>query len=148
LVKEDNIHIKIELCKDEVSRELKVITCFDPDAPNFCKDEDGYFWCPTIEERDFLNEAFEFIPAQNQIKSHPLEKKEERFVAPMPVEPKPQVNADISPEIKPPETREEKVMFEPQAPFNKEHIKPWEKPSPIEKNDWKKPADQPPLEKN
>lgn len=146
MVKEDNIHIKIELCKDETSGELKLTTYFDPNAPNFSKDEEGYVWRPTIEERDFFNEAFEFIPNEDQIMGHPLEKREERVVAPTPVEPKPQVNVEYRrPETMPPERRE--VMPETQTPINKESKKPWERFSPFEKKDWKKSTDLPPLEK-
>jgi len=146
LVKEDNIHIRIELCKDQISGKFNLTTYFDPNAPNFCKDEEGYFWCPTIEEKNFLNEAFEFIPNKDHIMGHPLEKIEEKVVAPRPVETKPQVNVEYRrPEIKPPERRE--VMPEPQTPVNKEYKKPWEKSSPFEKKDWKKSTDLPPLEK-
>ena len=122
------------------------MTYFDHNAPNFSKDEEGYFWCPTIEERDFFKKAFEFIPNKDQIASHHLEKREERVVAPRPVETKPQVNVEYRrPEIKPPERRE--FMPEPQTPVNKEYKKPWEKSSPFEKKDWKKSTDLPPLEK-
>ena len=141
MVKEDNIHIRIELRKDEISGKLKLMTYFDHNAPNFSKDEEGYFWCPTIEERDFFKKAFEFIPNKDQIMGHPLEKREERVVAPRPVETKPQVNV----EYRRPERRE--VMPEPQTPVVKEYKKPWEKLSPFEKKDWKKSTALPPLEK-
>ncbi len=146
MAKEDNIHIRIELCKDEITGKFNLMTYFDPSAPNFCKDEEGYIWYPTTEERAFLNEAFEFIPNKNQIPSNPLEKREENFVAPRPVETKPQVNVEYrQPEIKPQERRE--AIPEPQAPVVKEHKKPWEKYSPFEKKDWKKSSNLPPLEK-
>jgi hypothetical protein len=146
LVKEDNIHIRIELCKDEISGNLKLMTYFDHNAPNFSKDEEGYIWHPTIEERDFFNEAFEFILNKDYVMSHPLEKREEKVVAPTPVESKPQVNVEYRrPEIMPPERRE--VMPEPQTPVSKEYKKSWDESSPFEKNDWKNSADQPPLEK-
>lgn len=122
------------------------MTYFDPNAPNFCKDEEGYFWCPTLEERDFLNEAFEVIPNKDQIASYPLEKREEKVVVPRPVETKPQVDVEHRrPEIKPQERRE--VMPEPQTPVVREYKKQWEESSPFEKKDWKNSADQPPLEK-
>jgi len=37
------------------------MTRFDPNAPNFIKDENGFSWSPTREEREFLNEAFDMI---------------------------------------------------------------------------------------
>jgi len=122
------------------------MTYFDHNAPNFSKDEEGYVWRPTIEERDFFNEAFEFIPNKDRIASHPLEKREEKVVAPRLVETKSQVNVEYRrPETRPPERRE--VMPELQTPVNKEYKKPWERLSPFEKKDWKKSTDLPPLEK-
>ena len=59
--KDENIHIRLEISKDPTSRELTILTRFDPDAPNFTKDENGFNWWPTPEEREFLNEAFDMI---------------------------------------------------------------------------------------
>jgi len=118
LAKENNIHIRIEICKDETSGELKLMTYFDTSAPNFWKDEEGYFWNPTIEERDFLNEAFEFMPSQNQVLGSPMERREEKFAAP-----------------------------KPQVTVTKEFKKSWEKPPSLEKKDLKKPVDKPVMEK-
>jgi len=59
--KNENIHIKLEIGRDPNSGQLNILTKFDPSAPNFTKDETGYSWSPTKEEREFLNEAFEMI---------------------------------------------------------------------------------------
>jgi len=59
--KDDKIHIKLEISKDPSSGEVNLITRFDTNAPNFVKDENGFRWYPTPEERDFLNEAFDMI---------------------------------------------------------------------------------------
>ncbi len=59
--KNENIYIKIEIRKDPVTGQLNLITNFDPNAPNFIKDENGFKWAPTPEERDFINEAFEML---------------------------------------------------------------------------------------
>lgn len=59
--KNENIHIKIEISKDSITGCLNLITRFDPNAPNFFKDESGFNWAPTVEERAFLNEAFEML---------------------------------------------------------------------------------------
>ena len=56
----DKIHIKLELCKDK-SSGLTIITHFNPDAPNFIKEGEGYYWMPTEKERALLNEAFDLI---------------------------------------------------------------------------------------
>jgi len=57
----ENIHIKLEIARDPTTGNLSLMTKFDPNAPNFTKDENGFSWTPTKEERDFLNEAFEMI---------------------------------------------------------------------------------------
>jgi len=59
--KNENIHIRLEINKDPTSGDLNLMTRFDPNAPNFTKDENGFNWYPTQEEREFLNEAFEMI---------------------------------------------------------------------------------------
>jgi len=59
--KNEKIHIRLEISRDPTSGELTILTRFDPNAPNFTKDENGFNWCPTSEEREFLNEAFDMI---------------------------------------------------------------------------------------
>ena len=53
-----NIHIKLEISKDPHTGSLNLLTRFNPNAPNFARDEEGFSWSPTPEERAFLNEAF------------------------------------------------------------------------------------------
>jgi hypothetical protein len=59
--KDENIHIRLEINKDPMTGELNLMTRFDQNAPNFIKEENGFTWRPTAEERDFLNEAFDMI---------------------------------------------------------------------------------------
>jgi len=59
--KNENIFIKIEICKDPITGQLNLVTRFDTTAPNFIKDETGFSWSPTPQERAFLDEAFEMI---------------------------------------------------------------------------------------
>jgi hypothetical protein len=59
--KNENIHIKLEISRDPNTGGLNLMTRFDQNAPNFIKDENGFSWSPTKEEREFLNEAFELI---------------------------------------------------------------------------------------
>jgi hypothetical protein len=59
--KNENIHIRIEISKDPMTGHLNLMTRFDPSAPNFVKDENGFSWVPTPEERAFLDEAFEML---------------------------------------------------------------------------------------
>ena len=59
--KNENIHIRIEISKDPITKRLNLVTSFDPNAPNFKRDETGFQWIPTDEEMAFINEAFEII---------------------------------------------------------------------------------------
>ncbi len=59
--KDENIHIKLEICRNPASGKLGLIARFDPNSPNFSKEENGFSWSPTTDEREFLNEAFEMI---------------------------------------------------------------------------------------
>ncbi len=59
--KNENIHIKLEINRDPNTGHLNLMTRFDPNAPNFVKDENGFSWLPTKEEREFLNEAFDLV---------------------------------------------------------------------------------------
>lgn len=59
--KNENIHIRIEISKDPITGHLNLMTRFDTNAPNFVKDESGFSWAPTPEERAFLDEAFEML---------------------------------------------------------------------------------------
>lgn len=119
--KDDKIHIRLEICKDKNSDELTIMTHFDSNAPNFTKDKDGYFWMPTLEERNFINEAFELISTTN-IKNLSPEK----------------------PMVKP---LEEEKLAAAKPQFNVEDKKPEVIRSPFESKVEKKPADLPPLKK-
>jgi hypothetical protein len=59
--RDQNIHIKLEISKDPNTGALTLMTKFDPNAPNFIKDDNGFSWSPTPEEREFLNEAFDIL---------------------------------------------------------------------------------------
>lgn len=60
-MKNENIHIKLEISRNPSTGKLSLLAKFDQNAPNFAKEEDGFSWAPTSEERAFLNEAFEMI---------------------------------------------------------------------------------------
>ena len=59
--KDEKIYIRLEINKDPSSGELNLMTRFNSSAPNFVKDDNGFSWSPTPEERAFLNEAFDMI---------------------------------------------------------------------------------------
>jgi hypothetical protein len=61
MTKNENIHIRLEISKDPNTGAINLVTRFDTNAPNFTKDENGFRWFPTDEERDFLNEVFDMI---------------------------------------------------------------------------------------
>jgi len=59
--KNKKIHIRLEINKDPMTGQLTLLTRFDPNAPNFLREENGFSWYPTQEEREFLNEAFNMV---------------------------------------------------------------------------------------
>jgi len=65
MVKNNNINIRIEVCKNSFSGKLSIKAHFDSNAPNVSMDKDGYVWTPTLEEKEFINEAFQLIPVDN-----------------------------------------------------------------------------------
>ena len=72
--KNENIHVKLQIGKDENSGELTLNIRFDKDTPNFFTDKDVISWCPTIEEINFVNEAFEMMSKR---KSHKQKKTDD-----------------------------------------------------------------------
>jgi len=56
--KPENIYVSLQLNKDDTSGELLLNIQFDQNAPNFFNDKNNVSWCPTIEELDFVSEAF------------------------------------------------------------------------------------------
>ena len=155
MTKKDKIHIKIELWKDEKSNELSLMTYFDSNAPNFSKDEEGYYWMPTVEEKDFLNEAFELMPTQGSISPIPHKTVTEPPKEKEDLEPKLETDTEIKKEediehkeqeLEPTiEVSTPEPMPEPEI---KEERKPWKLPSPFEKKTEteEKPVDMPPTE--
>ena len=67
--KNENIHVKLQIEKDRNSGKLTLNVHFDKDTPNFYTDKNVLSWCPTIEEIDFVNEAFEMISKCKSFKS-------------------------------------------------------------------------------
>ena len=74
--KHNKIFIKIQLEKNEETGKLLLKTRFDPEAPNFFQDKNEISWCPTHEEIQFIDEAFELMP-QNKEATHGQQNKTE-----------------------------------------------------------------------
>jgi hypothetical protein len=132
MAKDDKIHIKLEICRDEASNKLMIMTHFDNNAPNFFKDNDGYFWMPTMEEKNLINEAFELMPASSMTPTPPKST------------PKPPEKQEIPPpeEVKP---------EEPPMPDKKEETPPLEKTSEsdaFEVTDEEPKTENPPADSN
>lgn len=59
--KPENIYVSLQLIKDETSGSLALNIQFDPEAPNFSATQKSVSWCPTLEELDFISEAFGIV---------------------------------------------------------------------------------------
>ena len=83
MAKDDEIKITLEVCRDKTSGKLSIMAHFNSNAPNVFQDKDGYSWIPTVEEKDFISEAFELMPIDTSYSAHrktipkPEENKEE-----------------------------------------------------------------------
>ena len=64
MTEDDKVSIKLEVLRDVSTGKLKIMAHFDIKASNVFIDKNEYVWMPTIEERDLLNEAFQFIPEE------------------------------------------------------------------------------------
>ena len=62
MTEDDKINIKLEVCRDKTSGKLSITAHFNSNAPNVFKDKDSYFWIPTTDEKDLINEAFQLMP--------------------------------------------------------------------------------------
>lgn len=101
--KNENIYVKLQIEKDGDSGKLTLNVHFDKDTANFHTDKNVLSWCPTIEEIDFVNEAFEMISkckslkhekkvnedkvdthVEKKTKDHSKASNEEKAVAPKP----------------------------------------------------------------
>jgi hypothetical protein len=120
MVRDDKINIKIEVCRDKTSGKLSIMARFNENAPNIFQEKGDYFWIPTPEEKDFLNEAFALVPLDtSHINSNITTPKlgEEREVK---VEPElePEI-PDEKPEVPPLEKTEKPSIFEEPTLDNK-----------------------------
>jgi len=73
MVKDDKINLKLEVLKDKNSGQLLLMAHFNQNAPNVFKENENMLWMPTVEEKDFINEAFKLIP-EGSTSSPPKEK--------------------------------------------------------------------------
>lgn len=65
--KDNKINLKLEVFKDKDSGKLSLMAHFDKSAPNVYKEKDNFYWVPTVEEKDFLYEAFKMMPEGSTI---------------------------------------------------------------------------------
>lgn len=56
--KPEKIYVSLQLDKDVITGDVVLNIQFDRDAPNFFNNKNTISWCPTIEELDFVSEAF------------------------------------------------------------------------------------------
>lgn len=93
MTKDDKIKIKIEVCRDQTSGKLSIMAHFNSNAPNVHQDKDGYVWVPTVEEKDFIAEAFELMPVGGSITSH--DKPSPKLEEPKDVKLSPKIEEEI-----------------------------------------------------
>jgi len=62
MLENKSVNIKLELDRDN-NGKMRIVAHFNSKSPNIFIDKNEYVWMPTIEEKDLINEAFEFIPS-------------------------------------------------------------------------------------
>ncbi len=67
MTKDDKINLKLEVFKDKNSGKLLLMAHFDKSAPNIYKEKENFLWVPTVEEKDFLYEAFRMMPEGSNV---------------------------------------------------------------------------------
>jgi len=158
MTKENKINMKLEVCKDKTSGKLSITAHFSSNAPNIIQNKDDFFWIPTSEEKDLLNEAFEMFPVDGGIvtksSSTPeMDDKKHEEPAPEPVmeeEIKPMAETQPMPEENKPEDLP--PLEEPNEPsvfeVTDENITSDDLEKHIDKKieEIKKPAEEPPVE--
>lgn len=77
--KSENIYVSLQLEKDHTSGEMTLSIQFDRNAPNFFTDKNTVSWNPTIEELDFVSEAFAMIAEGKRHKQEPPEETENKL---------------------------------------------------------------------
>jgi len=76
--------IRLELIRDKSTGNLAILAHFDSKAKNVFLDLDKneYFWIPTVEEKDLLNDTFNFFSSRHKLKE--VENKETEIKASLP----------------------------------------------------------------
>ncbi len=123
MTKNNRINLKLEVCKNNTSGKLSIMAHFNSNAPNVFKEKESYFWMPTEEEKDFLNEAYDFMAVEidHIYTEENIQKPKDTKFIPKPVTEeklKPTVNIQPTEELKKPtnlppkEKTDEPALFE------------------------------------
>ena len=68
MAKQDKVNIRLELIKDKSYGNFTIVAHFDSKAPNVLVDKNEYIWMPTLEEKELLNDAFDFLSTKPTLK--------------------------------------------------------------------------------
>lgn len=118
----NKINIRVELARNTKTGKLALTAIFNENAPNFSKDKEGYYWIPTVDEKDFLNEAFQLMPRGQTVQT--FNKK----MSPKQLEPELEDTEKTDLEI------EEEQVEKAESPKNFEKIEDMITSKPQEKN--------------
>ena len=123
--KDNEINIKLEVCRDNTSGKLIILAHFDSKSPNVFIDKDNYSWMPSIEEFNLITDAFDFFPTGGttghlgKTTVKPSEKKEEKPITepiieePAPIQDETIDTEEIKPiELPPLEKSDKSTVFE------------------------------------
>ena len=84
MAEQNKLDIRLELIRDKSTGDLAILAHFDSKATNVFLDLDKneYLWMPTLEEKNLLNDAFNFFSSRYKLKE--VETKETEIKASLP----------------------------------------------------------------
>ena len=113
MTKDNKVNIKIEVCRDKNSGKLSLLAHFNANASNIKIEKNEYFWWPTPEEKDLLNEAFELMPlTQTMASPKPVQTTPEPAIIEEPTTPNIDTEIKKPTELLPLEKEEKPAEFE------------------------------------
>ena len=114
IIKNDKINIKVEVCRDKTSNKLSIMAHFNDNAPNVFRENGEYYWIPTPEEKELLNEAFELVRVNTPNVNSDIDKPKQKEINNIKIEPEmePKIPEQKSDDVSPLEKIDKPSLFD------------------------------------
>ena len=113
MAEQNKLDIKLELIRDKSTGNLAILAHFDSKATNIFLDLDKneYIWIPTLEEKDLLNDAFNFFSSRYKLKEVETKETEINTSLPEKIPPEESLYEKISKDYTKSEKKTEELSF-------------------------------------